>query len=891
MSNVGDTNEEETVSIQTMEALESSPISIDSNNRNTNERTDIYLEIASYSNESEDNKEMREANDDEKLTSVVEYIIEYVDNTDNNVISSLTIQDANGENIVVEQQQQQAPHRDCYDDYDMGEEPIKGGKIINNGTTSIAISTYDESNDDTGKETKQKSEANDEIGKNNEIENNNNNGDKEAKIENMIIEKMEFSQENSLLLTELNSSMDNANGEKTTKDDSINGYQEQQQQQQQQDAITVGVQGQGDDVSVTNIETNEIISLEKDKDNVLLDSICDDESNEICSIQEQQQPDEKKQLVHDSAGEAISHLEVELEERKEEKGSANLNCSNTAQEEEGTLSALEIFARNIVECEIRNYIESVIATVVNNSLIIEEGQSLEYRVDINIVESDKTEIIAKEAIVANGVTQYSDEEHLAAGKEKTFEQTSDHTQSSQIEVSQSPIVVAEAIKSLNTEQVFVSDTGDETENFIETTEDNDDNGETKYDNDTICDTNKQIETVIISSVINEDMALNSANVSGDISTSQQLLNNKDDVTRTEIRPIASGDDNVLDEELEDNDVDDDEKEPLFVARQVVMKRNKNPRDEYSLKEELGRGKFGTVYKCLDNANGTQLAAKFIHLRRKEDREDVEREVDIMKSLQHKRLLQLYDAFDDGHYEMCLIMELVEGGELFERVIDDDFKLTEKMAAIFMRQICEGVRYMQEQNIVHLDMKPENILCVSKKSNRIKLIDFGLARRLEPNSKLQVLFGTPDFAAPEVLSYDNVTLATDMWSVGVICYVLLSGLSPFMGDTDLETMTNVTRAAYDFEDEAFDPISDSARDFISRLLVKDQALRMNPSECLVHNWLTKTKLTSADVNKSSEGNGAFDQSLDKTKLRKYVVRRKWQKAIHAILALRRMGATF
>lgn len=196
----------------------------------------------------------------------------------------------------------------------------------------------------------------------------------------------------------------------------------------------------------------------------------------------------------------------------------------------------------------------------------------------------------------------------------------------------------------------------------------------------------------------------------------------------------------------------------------------------------------------------------------------------------------------------------------------------------MRQICEGVEYMHQKLIMHLDMKPENILCVTRLGNRIKLIDFGLARRFDPQKKLQVMFGTPDFAAPEVLSYDRVKPAADMWSVGVICYVLLSGLSPFMGNSDLETMTNVTKAIYDFDDESFEPISEEAKDFISKLLVKDPDRRLKPAECLRHKWLAKTPAKKGKVTQ-----------LSKTKLKKYVVRRRWQKAVTAIMALRRMGA--
>lgn len=114
---------------------------------------------------------------------------------------------------------------------------------------------------------------------------------------------------------------------------------------------------------------------------------------------------------------------------------------------------------------------------------------------------------------------------------------------------------------------------------------------------------------------------------------------------------------------------------------------------------------------------------------------------------------------------------IGGGELFDRVADEDLELTERDCVHFMRQICEGVRYMHEKSIMHLDLKPENILCVRKDSNLIKIIDFGFARRYSAGESLKVMFGTPEFIAPEVVNYEQIGLPTDIWSLGVICYVL------------------------------------------------------------------------------------------------------------------------
>ena len=114
---------------------------------------------------------------------------------------------------------------------------------------------------------------------------------------------------------------------------------------------------------------------------------------------------------------------------------------------------------------------------------------------------------------------------------------------------------------------------------------------------------------------------------------------------------------------------------------------------------------------------------------------------------------------------------IGGGELFERVSSDDFCLTERDCVHFMRQICSGVAYMHSKGVLHLDLKPENILCIAEGSNLIKIIDFGLARRFNQGESIKVMFGTPEFIAPEVVNYDEIDFATDMWSIGVICYVL------------------------------------------------------------------------------------------------------------------------
>ncbi|XP_060535558.1 myosin light chain kinase, smooth muscle [Cylas formicarius] len=312
----------------------------------------------------------------------------------------------------------------------------------------------------------------------------------------------------------------------------------------------------------------------------------------------------------------------------------------------------------------------------------------------------------------------------------------------------------------------------------------------------------------------------------------------------------------------------------FEHRLVVPEPGAEFKSRYDVQEELGKGRFGVVHKVIDKTSHLKLAAKFIKCRNQKDKDKVHDEIDIMNLLRHQKLLQLAAAFENPR-EMIMVMEYISGGELFERVVADDFTLTEKDCILFTRQICEGVAYMHTQSVVHLDLKPENIMCHTRTSHEIKIIDFGLAQKLEPDKPVRVLFGTPEFIAPEIISYEPIGTRSDMWSLGVICYVLLSGLSPFMGDSDSETFANITRADYDFDDEAFGTVSQNARNFIGALLVKRKEDRMSAEQCLKHVWLDPDTHRETVV-------------LSTDKLKKFIIRRKWQKTGNAIRALGRMA---
>ncbi|XP_072298868.1 myosin light chain kinase, smooth muscle isoform X2 [Eucyclogobius newberryi] len=301
-------------------------------------------------------------------------------------------------------------------------------------------------------------------------------------------------------------------------------------------------------------------------------------------------------------------------------------------------------------------------------------------------------------------------------------------------------------------------------------------------------------------------------------------------------------------------------------------------DHYILQEKLGVGRFGHVYKLTRREDGRVCAGKFYKGRRSKEREAARREMELMMNyLHHPKLVRCLGAYDHRP-EMVMIMEFIAGGELFERIVDDSFEHTETTSARFMQQILEGVAFMHQQKILHLDLKPENIVCVDTSGTQIKIIDFGLASRLDDKAPLKVMQGTPEFVAPEVINYEPVSPASDMWSIGVICYILLSGESPFQGNSDAETLALVTAAQYEFDEDSFEEITEDAKSFISSLLNKAPRRRLSCAEALSHPWMAA--FDSEDT--------ASSKSLSKDKMKKFLARQKWKKAGKAMLALKRMA---
>ncbi|XP_069004770.1 myosin light chain kinase, smooth muscle isoform X1 [Embiotoca jacksoni] len=336
-------------------------------------------------------------------------------------------------------------------------------------------------------------------------------------------------------------------------------------------------------------------------------------------------------------------------------------------------------------------------------------------------------------------------------------------------------------------------------------------------------------------------------------------------------PVSPG---VVMEQKDSNKTQEDEAPQAYTC--VTIDSSHKVTDHYILQEKLGMGRFGLVFKLTHKETGCVRAGKFYKGRRAKEREAARKEIELMNYLHHPKLVQCVAAYDHSP-EMVMVMEFIAGGELFERIVDDSFEHTEPASVLYMQQILQGISYMHRQNVIHLDLKPENIVCVDTTGTSIKIIDFGLASRLDGNTPLKVMHGTPEFVAPEVINYEPVCLSTDMWSVGVICYILLSGESPFQGSSDAETLALVTLAQWEFE-ESFDDITEEAKNFISSLLNKDTRRRMSSEEALSHPWMAAF----------DSGYSPTVKSLSKEKMKKFLARQKWKKAGKALLALKRMA---
>lgn len=263
-------------------------------------------------------------------------------------------------------------------------------------------------------------------------------------------------------------------------------------------------------------------------------------------------------------------------------------------------------------------------------------------------------------------------------------------------------------------------------------------------------------------------------------------------------------------------------------------------DKYTIGKLLGHGQFGYTFVATDKSNGDRVAVKRIDKKKMTTSvavEDVKREVKIFKALTgHENVVQFYNAFEDDTY-VYIVMELCEGGELLDRILaKKDKRYTEKDAAIIVRQMLKVAAKCHLHGLVHRDMKPENFLFKSTKDDApLKATDFGLSDFIKPGRKFKDIVGSAYYVAPEVLKRQSGP-ESDVWSIGVITYILLCGRRPFWNKTEDGIFKEVLKNKPDFHRKPWPSISDSAKDFLQKVLVKDPRARLTAAQALSHRWV-------------------------------------------------------
>lgn len=293
-------------------------------------------------------------------------------------------------------------------------------------------------------------------------------------------------------------------------------------------------------------------------------------------------------------------------------------------------------------------------------------------------------------------------------------------------------------------------------------------------------------------------------------------------------------------------------------------------DEYELKEELGKGAFSIVKRCIQKSTLLEYAAKIINTKKlsQRDHQKLEREAKICRQLKHSNIVRLYESIPEENYHY-LIFDLITGGELFEDIVAREF-YSEVDASHCIQQILEAVKHCHENHIVHRDLKPENLLLATKnKGANVKLADFGLAIEVQGDQTAWFGFaGTPGYLSPEVLKKEPYGKPVDIWACGVILYILLVGYPPFWDEDQHRLYSQIKTGAYDYPSPEWDTVTAEAKNLINSMLTVNPAKRITSAEALKHPWIMNREKFASVVHRQ--------ETVDC--LKKFNARRKLKGAI-------------
>ncbi|KAK5849106.1 hypothetical protein PBY51_008774 [Eleginops maclovinus] len=297
---------------------------------------------------------------------------------------------------------------------------------------------------------------------------------------------------------------------------------------------------------------------------------------------------------------------------------------------------------------------------------------------------------------------------------------------------------------------------------------------------------------------------------------------------------------------------------------------------FDFKEVLGTGAFSEVVLAQEKLTSRMFAVKCIPKKALKGKESsIENEIAVLRKIKHENIVALEDIYESPDH-LYLIMQLVSGGELFDRIVEKGF-YTEKDASTLIRQVLDAVNYLHKQGIVHRDLKPENLLYFNPQDeSKIMISDFGLSKMEGSGDVMSTACGTPGYVAPEVLAQKPYSKAVDCWSIGVIAYILLCGYPPFYDENDSKLFEQILKADYEFDAPYWDDISDSAKDFIGSLMEKDPDKRFTCDQALRHPWIAGDTALCKNIHESVS-----------RQIRKNFAKSKWRQAFNATAVVRHM----
>lgn len=299
---------------------------------------------------------------------------------------------------------------------------------------------------------------------------------------------------------------------------------------------------------------------------------------------------------------------------------------------------------------------------------------------------------------------------------------------------------------------------------------------------------------------------------------------------------------------------------------------------YKEGKKLGEGAFSEVVEARHRVSGTSFAVKKITKTKltKEDDLALKDEISILKAFDHPNIIKLYDVFEEPSYYF-LVTEMMRGGELFDRIVTKAF-YNEKEARDVCQIIFGALKYCHDRNCAHRDLKPENLLLISRTNDReIKIADFGFAKKVTSEHCLLTQCGTPGYVAPEILHGVAYGTKADMWSLGVIAYILLGGYPPFIEQNQRELFKKIKRGMYEFHTEYWGNISPQAKDMISSLLTVDPQKRYAANDALGSAW----------IQGGDDELAGFDLGVNLDKFRKFNAKRKLRQAVLTLMATNKM----